>query len=56
MGKTALSLNLAEQVAFGGRTPWSPKSEGGEPAAVGFFSLEMSAERLLDARLELAAL
>lgn len=54
MGKTALSLNLAEQVAFGGRTPWSPKSDGGDPAAVGFFSLEMSREalvqRLLSAR------
>ncbi len=54
MGKTALSLNLAEQIAFGGRTPWSPRHEGGEPAAVGFFSLEMSREalvqRLLSAR------
>lgn len=54
MGKTALSLNLAEQVAFGGRTPWSPRDEGGEHAPVGFFSLEMSREalvqRLLSAR------
>jgi replicative DNA helicase len=54
MGKTALSLNLAEQIAFGGRTPWSPRHEGGEPAPVGFFSLEMSREalvqRLLSAR------
>ncbi len=54
MGKTALSLNLAEQVAFGGRTPWSPRDEGAEHAPVGFFSLEMSREalvqRLLSAR------
>jgi replicative DNA helicase len=54
MGKTAFSLNLAEQVAFGGRTPWSPRGEGGEPMPVGFFSLEMSkealAQRLLSAR------
>lgn len=51
---TALSLNLAEQIAFGGRTPWSPRHEGGDPAPVGFFSLEMSREalvqRLLSAR------
>ncbi len=51
---TAFSLNLAEQVAFGGRTPWSPRGEGGEPMPVGFFSLEMSkealAQRLLSAR------
>lgn len=47
MGKTAFSLNLAEQVAFGGRTPWSPRHEGGEQAAVGFFSLEMSREALV---------
>ncbi|USN99245.1 MAG: replicative DNA helicase [Phycisphaeraceae bacterium] len=54
MGKTALSLNMAEQIAFGGRTPWSPRHEGGDPAPVGFFSLEMSREalvqRLLSAR------
>lgn len=54
MGKTALSLNLAEQVAFGGRTPWSPRGEGTAPQPVGFFSLEMSREalvqRLLSAR------
>jgi len=54
MGKTALALNLAEQVAFGGRTPWSPRDEGGEPMPVGIFSLEMSreglAQRLLSAR------
>jgi replicative DNA helicase len=54
MGKTALALNLAEQVAFGGRTPWSPSSEGGPPVPVGFFSLEMSKEalalRLISAR------
>jgi replicative DNA helicase len=46
MGKTAFALNLAEQVAFGGRTPWSPRDEGGEPVPVGFFSLEMSREAL----------
>ena len=54
MGKTAFALNLAEQVAFGGRTPWSPRDEGGEPMPVGIFSLEMSreglAQRLLSAR------
>lgn len=53
MGKTALMLNLAEQVAFGGRTPWSP-GKGGKPAPVGIFSLEMArgslAQRLLSAR------
>lgn len=47
MGKTALSLNLAEQVAFGGTTPWSPRGSAGEPAPVGFFSLEMSKEALV---------
>ncbi|MEM1184821.1 MAG: replicative DNA helicase [Planctomycetota bacterium] len=46
MGKTAMALNLAEQVAFGGRTPWSPKSDGGESVGVGFFSLEMARESL----------
>jgi replicative DNA helicase len=41
MGKTALALNLAEQVAFGGRTPW--QSHADHPATpVGFFSLEMN--------------
>ncbi|MBC7836132.1 MAG: replicative DNA helicase [Phycisphaerales bacterium] len=48
MGKTALALNLAEQIAMGG-TPYGHKH--GEPQAVGFFSLEMSksaiAQRLL---------
>ncbi|MEO1129041.1 MAG: replicative DNA helicase [Planctomycetota bacterium] len=50
MGKTALALNLAEQVAFGG----SPYAEHGPATPVGFFSMEMSksalAQRLLCAR------
>ena len=50
MGKTALALNLAEQVAFGG----SPYSEHGPKTPVGFFSMEMSkqavAQRLLWSR------
>lgn len=50
MGKTALALNLAEQVAFGG----SPYSEHGPRTPVGFFSMEMSkqavAQRLLWSR------
>lgn len=54
MGKTALALNMAEQIAFGGRTPWSPRSESFEPVPVAVFSLEMSrealAQRLLSAR------
>ncbi|HZW08386.1 MAG TPA: replicative DNA helicase [Phycisphaerales bacterium] len=52
MGKTAFALNLAEQVAFGGATPWSPPL--GKPAATAIFSLEMSrgslAQRLISAR------
>src|SRR5262249_2949246 len=52
MGKTALALNLAEQIALGG-TPWSGKRTAG-PTPVAFFSLEMSksalAQRLLSAR------
>ena len=52
MGKTALALNLAEQVAFGGATPWS--APAGKPAAAAIFSLEMSrgslAQRLISAR------
>jgi replicative DNA helicase len=51
MGKTALALNLAEQVALGG-SPWSAKR--GAPCPVAFFSLEMSkgaiAQRMLSAR------
>lgn len=51
MGKTAMALNLAEQVAMGG----GPHSLGGAPnVPVGFFSLEMSktaiVQRLLSAR------
>jgi replicative DNA helicase len=51
MGKTALALNLAEQISLGGKTPWSPAA--GPPAPVGVFSLEMSkasvTQRLLSA-------
>ncbi len=51
MGKTALALNLAEQIAMGG-TPWS--SQRTAPVPVAFFSLEMSksaiAQRMLSAR------
>ncbi len=53
MGKTAIALNIAEQVAFGGKTPWSGTG-GAKPVPVGFFSLEMArgslAQRLLSAR------
>ena len=53
MGKTAIALNMAEQVAFGGRTPWSGTG-GAATVPVGFFSLEMArgslAQRLLSAR------
>ncbi len=52
MGKTALALNLAEQIAFGGATPWSKPL--GPPVATAIFSLEMSrgslAQRLLSSR------
>ncbi len=52
MGKTALALNLAEQIARGGRTPWNPHPKGPN-APVGVFSLEMSkaavAQRFLSA-------
>ena len=41
MGKTALALNLAEQLALGGRTPWD-SGRGTEPVPIAFFSLEMS--------------
>jgi replicative DNA helicase len=51
MGKTAMAINLAEQVAMGG-TPWSSKRS--QPVPVAFFSLEMSksaiAQRMLSAR------
>ncbi len=50
MGKTAMALNLAEQIAFGG----SPYAKQGPATPVGFFSMEMSrqaiAQRLLCAR------
>ena len=52
MGKTALALNLAEQVAFGGSTPWTAPLA--RPSPVAFYSLEMSrsslAQRLISAR------
>ncbi len=52
MGKTALALNLAEQIARAGRTPWNPHPKGPN-VAVGVFSLEMSkaavAQRFLSA-------
>lgn len=52
MGKTALALNLAEQIARGGRTPWNPHARGAN-VGVGVFSLEMSkaavAQRFLSA-------
>jgi replicative DNA helicase len=52
MGKTALALNLAEQIAFGGHPIASGKVSGRVPVAV--FSLEMSKEavtqRLISAR------
>lgn len=50
---TAFSLNLAEQIAFGGVTPWQSK-KGAKPVPVGIFSLEMSraalTQRLLSSR------
>ncbi len=53
MGKTAMCLNLAEQIAFGGLTPWEPRRNA-KPIPVGIFSLEMSrgalVQRLLSAR------
>ncbi len=52
MGKTALALNLAEQMAIGGAPV--PGAAPGQRAPVGFFSLEMSknaiVQRLLSAR------
>lgn len=52
MGKTSLALNLAEQIARGGRTPWDHAPRGPD-APVGVFSLEMSkaaiVQRLLSA-------
>jgi len=53
MGKTAIALNIAEQVAFGGATPWEPGT-GADPVPVGVFSLEMArgslTQRLLSSR------
>ncbi|MFM9996449.1 MAG: replicative DNA helicase [Phycisphaerales bacterium] len=52
MGKTAMALNLAEQVARGGRSRWRPHAKG-PSVGVGVFSLEMSkgavAQRFLSA-------
>jgi len=52
MGKTALALNLAEQIALGGR-PLDEKPDPSKRSGVGFFSLEMSksavVQRLLSA-------
>jgi len=45
MGKTALALNLAEQIAMGGSTPFEPA--GDERVPVGVFSLEMSKSSLV---------
>lgn len=45
MGKTALALNLAEQIARGGRTPDDPPR--GPHVGVGIFSLEMSKSSLV---------
>ncbi len=45
MGKTALALNLAEQIAMGGSTPFEPASD--ERVPVGVFSLEMSKSSLV---------
>ena len=51
MGKTALALNVAEQVALGGV---APGQRGGDPVPVALFSLEMSksavTNRMLSAR------
>lgn len=52
MGKTALALNMAEQMAFGGHAPGSGPDTG-QRVPVGVFSLEMSkaavTQRLLSA-------
>ncbi|CAN5687505.1 hypothetical protein BH11PLA1_BH11PLA1_02450 [soil metagenome] len=45
MGKTALALNLAEQIATGRDYPLAPHAAR-EPGAVGIFSLEMSKSAL----------
>jgi replicative DNA helicase len=49
MGKSALALNLAEQIALGMAPPWTGKATGSVPVAI--FSLEMSkssiAQRML---------
>ncbi|MEO0512270.1 MAG: replicative DNA helicase [Planctomycetota bacterium] len=55
MGKTALALNIAEQVALGGKAVGSPGGgAAGKTFSVAFFSLEMSRQsvvsRMLSAR------
>lgn len=48
MGKTALALNLAEQIAMSGRTPFEHDDGSGEvQVPVGVFSLEMSKSSLV---------
>jgi len=54
MGKTSLALNLAEQIALGGRTPYE-SAEGKTPVPVAFFSLEMSREALAQRLISAAA-
>lgn len=44
MGKTAIALNMAEQIAFGGHAPDEHTSNPKDHVAVGIFSLEMSKE------------
>lgn len=55
MGKTALALNLAEQIALGG----VPEGGEGAPTPVGVFSLEMTksavVQRLISARSRVAS-
>ncbi|MEX2220099.1 MAG: replicative DNA helicase [Phycisphaerales bacterium] len=53
MGKTALALNIAEQVARGGRTPLEPQIRPDVP--VGIFTLEMSKSALVQRLLSAAS-
>lgn len=54
MGKTSLALNLAEQIALGGRAPFDPH-RGQVPVPVAFFSLEMSKEAVSQRLISAAA-
>ncbi|MEZ6233005.1 MAG: replicative DNA helicase [Phycisphaerales bacterium] len=54
MGKTSLALNLAEQIALGGRAPHETH-RGETPVAVAFFSLEMSKEAVSQRLISAAA-